>query len=244
MRIAEYYGREFSNFEVFISTVLNKFQVKIIDQEEFKVLAKGESLIFKKSKIFQNIKFPGLFNAEMVNMDEYDKMIAMITSFDQGLQQSKQEHSRYEQEYQQQQQQQAEQYPERQPLSIPTNLPNSPFVGVGRADLDPMGSMAGSAGGMIVGPEHPMFTGRNPGGNSIMPVGPGFMPGIGPFNPGAFQGNPNNPSLSGYMPEFPSHPPGARFDPVSPFDPNPSFPNRPVGRGQGRGQGRGGGGFG
>ena len=54
---------------------------------------------------------------------------------------------------------------------------------------------------MIVGPNHPMFTRPRPGHNGI---GPSPVPGI------------------------PNVPPGARFDPVGPFGPNPNFPFGPA----------------
>lgn len=67
-------------------------------------------------------------------------------------------------------------------------------------------------GGMTVGPDHPMFGGHG---------------GI----------NPSNPAMPQHR--FPpgSIPPGARFDPVSPFGPQsgPAFPGRGNGRGNGRG---------
>ncbi|KAJ1647639.1 hypothetical protein J3B02_002205 [Coemansia erecta] len=89
-----------------------------------------------------------------------------------------------------------------------------PDTSVGGNDLDPFGSMReGDGGGMVVGPDHPMFR-------------------------------------RGYAPESPSGdgpqrlpagavPPGARFDPISPFGDRPG-PVRPSG---GRGPGAGGRGF-
>ncbi|KAJ1814517.1 hypothetical protein LPJ75_002739 [Coemansia sp. RSA 2598] len=87
-----------------------------------------------------------------------------------------------------------------------------PDTSVGSGDLDPFGSMReGDGGGMVVGPDHPMFR-------------------------------------RGYAPESPSGdgqlrlprgavPPGARFDPISPFGDRPGGPVRPSG---GRGPGTGG----
>lgn len=85
-----------------------------------------------------------------------------------------------------------------------------PLASVGQSDLDPgFGRPAfGSGGGMIVGPDHPMFT----GGDSNQ--GGGF---VDPFNP-----------IRPQLP-FGSVPPGARFDPITPFGPQPGFPNRPMG---------------
>lgn len=243
--ISKFYGREFSTFEVLISTVLSDFQIKIIDEDDFQVesSSKGSKFIFKKSKIFKNMKFPICFNHENVDEEEYKKMISLVYGAETVLQQEKQEQ---EHSYQQGQRNQNQQ---EQPLSLPTNLPSTPFTDIGRADIDPTGSMAGNSGGMIVGPEHPIFNGRSADRvPAILPARPGFgdpsfMPGnpYDPLNPNfsGRMGNPNDPTHPGVMPDFPSHPPGARFDPVFPFGSNPSFPNRPLGRGQGRG-GRGG----
>ena len=54
-------------------------------------------------------------------------------------------------------------------------------------------------GGMVMGPNHPIFGGYGPG----QPQGPSTG-GIGRLPPGAI-------------------PPGARFDPVTPFGPRPGF---------------------
>jgi hypothetical protein len=91
-----------------------------------------------------------------------------------------------------------------------------PSTSIGKLDVDPFAATPGligstpynfvpAAGGMIVGPDHPMFT--NPHRDRIQssfPAGSGTLP-IG------------------------SIPPGARFDPISPFGPQPGFPNRPSG---------------
>lgn len=58
-----------------------------------------------------------------------------------------------------------------------------------------------SNGGMIVGPDHPMFY-RPEGQSPWIPSGNGRLP------PGAV-------------------PPGARFDPITPMGPQPGFMNRP-----------------
>jgi hypothetical protein len=92
---------------------------------------------------------------------------------------------------------------------------------IGNADLDPFAGSRGfvgigpisgmrPGGGMVVGPDHPMFS--NPGRLGRPPVSP-----FGPpqFPPGAV-------------------PPGARFDPVLPFGPN-SIPRPGTGPGFGRG---------
>lgn len=86
-----------------------------------------------------------------------------------------------------------------------------PAASVGHVDLDPVaaspgllpyssGVPASSGGGMFVGPEHPLF---NP--------------------PRA--GQPSDP----FTPTLPmgAVPPGARFDPISPFGPQPGFAARP-----------------
>ncbi|KAJ1857930.1 hypothetical protein H4R99_003802 [Coemansia sp. RSA 1722] len=95
---------------------------------------------------------------------------------------------------------------------LETDRGQRPDISVGGSDLDPFGSMReGDGGGMHVGPDHPMFR-------------------------------------RGYVPESPSGdgpqrlprgavPPGARFDPISPFGDRPG-PLRPSG-----GHGPGGRGF-
>ena len=89
---------------------------------------------------------------------------------------------------------------------------------IGRSDLDPFAAAPGmvggypaglpSSGGMIVGPDHPMFTNPNPAASYA---------GIGGV-----------PSFPGSLP-IGSVPPGARFDPISPFGPQHGFGNRPRG---------------
>ncbi|KAJ3213296.1 hypothetical protein HDU67_003089 [Dinochytrium kinnereticum] len=86
----------------------------------------------------------------------------------------------------------------------------SPY-GIGDVDLDPFAAAPGiipprggmhPGGGMIVGPDHPMFGGGG-GGYGGGFTGPGRYPGGGSFlPPGAV-------------------PPGARFDPIGPFGPRP-----------------------
>ncbi|TPX40918.1 hypothetical protein SeMB42_g03586 [Synchytrium endobioticum] len=75
---------------------------------------------------------------------------------------------------------------------------------------NPFGGMGG--GGMVVGPDHPMFGGV-----------PGGVGGFGPLVGG--------PDRLGPL----AVPPGARFDPIGPFGPGAGGPVRP-GRGSGRGQ--------
>lgn len=83
--------------------------------------------------------------------------------------------------------------------------PESP-LSIGRSDLDPFPGINPFAppplfpggpqggGGMFVGPDHPIFGGRNPGG----------VEGRGPWGG------------DGFLPPM-GAPPGARFDPVNPF---------------------------
>ncbi|KAG0263306.1 hypothetical protein DFQ27_001827 [Actinomortierella ambigua] len=121
------------------------------------------------------------------------------------------------------------------------NPHHNPFS-IGRHDLDPLaggglygggiggglGGIGGSSGGgMIVGPDHPMFR-RPPGGS-----GP-FGGGIGG---GGLYGGPQ-PLPRG------SVPPGARFDPIGPFNPvggnapGAGTAHGPPPQGAGRGRGR------
>ncbi|KAJ1867812.1 hypothetical protein LPJ78_000684 [Coemansia sp. RSA 989] len=100
-------------------------------------------------------------------------------------------------------------------------------LSVGRDDLDPLGGSGGlggmdQGGGMVVGPNHPMF--RQGGGDG---PGPDTDPLRGPqrLPPGAV-------------------PPGARFDPIVPHGqappgshPRGGLPRGPPGRGRGRGSG-------
>ena len=113
--------------------------------------------------------------------------------------------------------------------SLPGTLGRNPF-GIGDRDLNPFGdplAMPGrgppplfgggpdQGGGMIVGPDHPMFRDR------FQPGGIGDLDGRRNLPPGAV-------------------PPGARFDPIGPMGGAP----RPPFGGPGRGRGRGGGGIG
>ncbi|KAJ2622335.1 hypothetical protein GGI26_003346 [Coemansia sp. RSA 1358] len=142
---------------------------------------------------------------------------------------------------QHQQQHQPQQQPRqpRQPYTEPVNDPTlerraraHPLADVGRDDFSPLGPALNSGpgfsdrgGGMLVGPEHPMF-GQGVGDDDDDDFA-GFSP----------QGGPER------LPPD-AVPPGARFDPTTPFAPMPGI-GRPSGRGQrgGRG-GRGGlGGF-
>lgn len=104
----------------------------------------------------------------------------------------------------------------------PPNFPSRPGYGqnpleIGRSDLDPLGGQVGrlpGAGGdgMYVGPNHPLFnrerSQENPlgGGNNGPQRGPwggdGFLPPLGA-------------------------PPGARFDPITPFGIGGNVPNQP-----------------
>ncbi|THV08683.1 hypothetical protein K435DRAFT_740978 [Dendrothele bispora CBS 962.96] len=92
------------------------------------------------------------------------------------------------------------------PFQVPSHLPPRNPLQIGRRDLDPIpgGSFQppslfppDSGDGMFVGPGHPIFGGRGPGGG-VVPRGPwggdGFLPPMGA-------------------------PPGARFDPVGPVFP-------------------------
>ncbi|KAJ9061291.1 hypothetical protein DSO57_1022086 [Entomophthora muscae] len=82
--------------------------------------------------------------------------------------------------------------------------PGLPRFGGGGSALDPFGMFGDDQGGMILGPRHPMFAPN--------PNAPPF-PGRGPYLPPG------------------AAPPGARFDPISPFDPSVRDP-----RSQMRGQ--------
>ncbi|EGD79741.1 hypothetical protein PTSG_10724 [Salpingoeca rosetta] len=98
-------------------------------------------------------------------------------------------------------------------LRPPQTQPPASIYDIGRSDIDPnlgMYSQPTPPGhGMFMGPDHPLFQGGVPDTD----VRTGFPPG--------------------------SVPPGARFDPVTPF----ADPRDPAGRGRGRGRGRGGGGL-
>lgn len=121
------------------------------------------------------------------------------------------------------------QAPPHAPDFYPSHIPPDNPLSIGRRDLDPFSganpfappSLFPSHGGdgMYVGPDHPIFNGRQPGGFGQGGSGPwggdGFLPPMGaPF--------------------------GARFDPVTPFSGGiGGFP----GRGRGRGGPPGGGGL-
>ncbi|KND03978.1 hypothetical protein, variant [Spizellomyces punctatus DAOM BR117] len=123
--------------------------------------------------------------------------------------------------------------------SGPMYPPRGPYS-VGDVDLDPLGVAPGlippsrfpggymggggmhPGGGMFVGPDHPMFTG---GGGGVPRPGPYAGPDGSRLPPGAV-------------------PPGARFDPITPFGPAPgSGPRGPRGPFGPPGGGSGSGGF-
>lgn len=89
----------------------------------------------------------------------------------------------------------------------PPTFPRDNPLQIGRRDLDPIPmhpfsppSLFGqpsSGDGMFVGPDHPIWAGRNPGG-----------PGHFPDERGPWGGD-------GYLPQM-GAPPGARFDPIGP----------------------------
>lgn len=112
---------------------------------------------------------------------------------------------------------------ERRPRASPYGLmdPTQPYASrpmfqnpftIGDVDLDPFAAapgmlppglrLPGHPGGMIVGPDHPMFTQPFGQGPSYIPGGNGRLP------PGAV-------------------PPGARFDPIVPMGPRPGSLTRP-----------------
>jgi proteasome inhibitor subunit 1 (PI31) len=120
------------------------------------------------------------------------------------------------------------QEPPHAPDYYPSNIPPENPLSIGRSDLDPFPGMNPSnpfapsplfpphgGDGMFVGPDHPIFSGRVPGGL-------GGRPG-----PGRWGGD-------GFLPPM-GAPPGARFDPVGPGP----FPGGIGGIG-GRGRGSGG----
>ncbi|KAJ3330358.1 hypothetical protein HDU76_005870 [Blyttiomyces sp. JEL0837] len=110
----------------------------------------------------------------------------------------------------------------------------SPY-GIGDVDLDPFGAAPGMipprggmhpGGGMVVGPDHPMF-----GGGPGFPRGPGgFGGGRGGFGGGGIGGIGGAPGGGFYggggvfLPPG-AVPPGARFDPIGPFG-GPAGPGR------------------
>ena len=79
-----------------------------------------------------------------------------------------------------------------------------PFAAGGGGFGDPLRSGAGRSGGMIMGPDDPIFSGR--GGMGM--GGPGLRGGPRPGH-------------------LPTPPPGARFDPVGPFGNDPTRSNEP-----------------
>jgi len=124
--------------------------------------------------------------------------------------------------------------PTRQPPLVGPSIFGDPYGGiepstinpfnVGRDDLDPLGSnpligpprfggdigrgIPSRGGGMLVGPDHPMFGQRGPSRGDEIFGGPQNLP------RGAV-------------------PPGARFDPIGPFGPQPlPRPGQPRGRGR------------
>jgi proteasome inhibitor subunit 1 (PI31) len=103
-----------------------------------------------------------------------------------------------------------------------SHIPPSNPLEIGRRDRDPFGANPfappnlfpdSSGDGMFVGPNHPIFGGRGPGG------------GQSPFgsNTGPWGGD-------GFLPPM-GAPPGARFDPVGPFPGRGGPPGFPSGRG-------------
>ncbi|BGP27740.1 proteasome Inhibitor PI31 [Rhodotorula toruloides] len=135
------------------------------------------------------------------------------------------------------------------PLRIPFRSPpfHAPLADVGRRDLEPLGGLPGTfprlpglpgapslgdpeAGGMLVGPNHPLFRDR------FAPPGGGE---------GEGEGEGRRWGGDGYLPPI-GAPPGARFDPVGPGN-GPFFGGIGGQPGAGRGvgaMGRGGGGVG
>jgi proteasome inhibitor subunit 1 (PI31) len=115
------------------------------------------------------------------------------------------------------------QEPPHAPDYYPSHIPPDNPLSIGRSDLDPFPGMNPSnpfappplfpphgGDGMFVGPDHPIFSGRVPGG---------FR------GPGRWGGD-------GFLPPM-GAPPGARFDPVGPGP----FPGGIGGIGGGRGRG-------
>ncbi|KAI8098696.1 PI31 proteasome regulator N-terminal-domain-containing protein [Halteromyces radiatus] len=116
--------------------------------------------------------------------------------------------------------------PIRPPIFDTPTSPDEPYSGipsVGDDDLNPLGapvripeSLRRPGGGMYVGPDHPIFSGRHHDDNDSADIFGGPQP----------------------LPRG-SVPPGARFDPIGPFGANPTRRGRGA-FGRGRGQGRGG----
>jgi hypothetical protein len=117
------------------------------------------------------------------------------------------------------------QTPPHAPDYYPAHIPPDNPLTIGRSDLDPFPGMNPSnpfsppplfphheGDGMFVGPNHPMFSGRVPGG-------------VGGHQGGRWGGD-------GFLPPM-GAPPGARFDPVGPGP----FPGGIGGIGGGRGRG-------
>jgi len=102
-------------------------------------------------------------------------------------------------------------------IGAPPNFPRPGFgqnpLEIGRSDLDPLGGTVGrlpGAGGdgMYVGPNHPLF-GREQGQENPL----GGAPQRGPWGG------------DGFLPPL-GAPPGARFDPISPFGMGGNVPNQ------------------
>lgn len=101
------------------------------------------------------------------------------------------------------------------------NLPGPGYgqnpLEIGRSDLDPLGGQVGrlpgvGGDGMYVGPNHPLFNRER---NQENPLGGGAgQPQRGPW------------AGDGYLPPL-GAPPGARFDPITPFGVGPNVPNQP-----------------
>ena len=100
-------------------------------------------------------------------------------------------------------------------------LPGQNPLEIGRTDLDPLGGAMGrypNAGGdgMFVGPNHPLFNRERDHNDPLRLPGTGGRGGqMGPWGG------------DGFLPPL-GAPPGARFDPVAPFQPggNVGMPRR------------------
>jgi proteasome inhibitor subunit 1 (PI31) len=104
-------------------------------------------------------------------------------------------------------------------IGAPPNFPRPGFgqnpLEIGRSDLDPLGGAVGrlpGAGGdgMFVGPNHPLFGREQEQQNPL---------GGGNGQRGPWGGD-------GYLPPL-GAPPGARFDPITPFGLGGNRPNQP-----------------